>query len=181
MEVYQEFVEDTTAWSKLTHQTLHNYFLIEQIVHEFGDTDLKKSMEDYKERLNTFRCKAYLCNFANTFTKINTLISEEYLYLLTMELNQQWEKCTLESLEIVTKEFASKHSIPLHALTLKEIKLDTMLASWAVATVVSSSLKENMNNIDQSEFCKEYGILSIMLCPPALPKRSPFTQRKKEY
>ena len=111
MAVHKEFLEKiahgfdkyTTMdqlWLQLTkYWNFLNYFLLEQVVCKFGDADLKTSMEDYASKLKAFRCKTRLCDFAQSWTKINRNLSEDDLRLLAARLDLSWEECTLEDLE----------------------------------------------------------------------------------
>ena len=150
------------VWFKLaTYWNFLNYFLLEQVVCEFGDQNLQYSMEDYKSKLKVFRCNTSLHDFAKNSTKISADLTLENFYLLAMKLKMNWDKCTLEDLENLTGKFTHKLFLSPFSLTLKEIKPGCIHVTWAIPAVIGESLKENMENTDMREFCKEHGITSI--------------------
>ena len=150
------------VWFKLsTYWNFLNYFLLEQVVCEFGDRNIKDSMEDYKSKLKVFRCNTCLHDFAKYSTKISADLTVEDFHLLSMKLKKNWEKCTLEDLENLTGKFTHKLFVSSFSLTLKEIKPGCIHVTWTIPGVIGESLKENMENTDMWEFCKEHGITSI--------------------
>ena len=111
MAVHREFIEkmnlelrkDSTlinVWVRLTtYWNFLNYFLLEQVVIEHGTDDLRKAMKEYEEKVNKFRCRTRLSDFAKYFSKISSKEFKENLSLLKAKLDQRWDKCTLEDLD----------------------------------------------------------------------------------
>ena len=154
------------VWVKLSiYWNFLNYFLLEQVVCEFGNQNLKECMEDYKSKLKVFRSNTCLHEFAKYSTKISTDLTVKDFHLLAMKLKKNWEKCTLEDLENLTGKFTHKLFVSPFSLTLKEIKPGCIHVTWAIdiPAVIRASLKENMENTDMREFCKEHGITSITI------------------
>ena len=130
MELHKDFLEriiseigkESTVgkvWVRLsTYWNFLNYFLLEQVVCEFGDQNLKDSMEDYKSKLYVFRCTTLLRDFAKYSVKISTHLTEEKFNLLAAKLNQNWEECTLEDLENLKGKITHKLFISSFCLTL---------------------------------------------------------------
>ena len=76
------------VWFKLaTYWNFLNYFLLEQVVCEFGDQNLQYSMEDYKSKLKVFRCNTSLHDFAKYSTKISADLTLEKFSLLAITGN----------------------------------------------------------------------------------------------
>ena len=95
------------VWFKLsTYWNFLNYFLLEQVICEFGDRNIKDSMEEYKSKLKVFLCNTCLHDFAKYSTKIRADLTVEDFHLLAMKLKKNWEKCTLEDLENLTGKFS---------------------------------------------------------------------------
>ena len=150
------------VWLKLsTYWNFLNYFLLEQVICEFGDRNIKDSMEDYKSELKVFRCNTCLHDFAKYSTKISADLTVEDFHLLAMKLKKNWEKCTLEDLENLTGKFTHKLFVSPFSLTLTKMKPGCIHVTWTIPAVIGESLKENMENTDMREFCKEHGITSI--------------------
>ena len=150
------------VWLKLsTYWNFLNYFLLEQVICEFGDRNIKDSMEDYKSKLKVFRCNTCLHDFAKYSTTISADLTVEDFHLLAMKLKKNWEKCTLEDLENLTGKFTHKLFVSPFSLTLREMKPGCIHVTWTIPAVIGESLKENMENTDMRDFCKEHGITSI--------------------
>ena len=140
-----------------------NYSLLEQVVFDYGDEDLKTDMEDYKKELKEFRCRTRLCDFAKYSVKINEDLSEQNLKNFTIKLGGSWDECTLEYLENLAEKISQKFFLPSFSLVLKDIKLGCISVTWAVPAMIAVSLKENIENTDMGEFCKEHGIMAISI------------------
>ena len=140
-----------------------SYSLLEQVVFDYGDEDLKTDMEDYKKELKEFRCRTRLCDFAKYSIKINENLSEQNLKNFTIKLGQSWDECTLENLENLAEKVSQKFFLPSFSLVLKDIKPGCISVTWAVPAMIAVSLKENIENSDMGEFCKEHGIMAISI------------------
>ena len=140
-----------------------SYSLLEQVVCDYGDEDLKTDMEDYKKELKQFRCRTRLCDFAEYSIKINENLSEQNLKRFTIKLGQSWDECTLEYLENFSEKISRKFFLPPFSLVLQDIKPGCISVTWAVPAMIAVSLKENIENTDMGEFCKEHGIMAISI------------------
>ena len=160
-KVYDEITQDTMVvniWLKFsTNWNFFNYFLLEQVILEFGDTSLQAKMRDYKRTIRHFQQNTHLRDFANYSATINKNLSEN-LSLLAIRFEEHWDEYTLEDLEKFENIFTHQLFLPsTFALTLKEMKPGCI----HVPAVSGASLKEKMENADMREFCKEHGITSI--------------------
>ena len=140
-----------------------SYSLLEQVVCDYGDEDLKTDMEDYKKQLKQFRCATRLCDFAKYSVKIDENLSEQNLKRFTIKLGQRWDECTLEYLENLSEKISQRFFLPSFSLVLQEIKPGCINVTWAVPAMIAVSLKENIENTDMGEFCKEHGIMTISI------------------
>ena len=140
-----------------------SYSLLEQVVCDYGDEDLKTDMEDYIKELKEFRCRTRLCDFAKYSVKINEDLSEQNLKDLTIKYHQSWDECTLEYLENFSEKISQKFFLPSFSLVLQDIKLGCISVTWAVPEMIAVSFKENIENSDMGEFCKEHGIMAISI------------------
>ena len=163
--VNAELHKDSTLiniWIKLNrYWNFLNYFLLEQVVHKFGDNTLKEDMEEYKKRLKHFRCSTKLRDFAKYSTKINKDLSEENMSLLVMKLEKHWDECTLEDLENFTEKFTHKLFVSEFSLVLKEVKPGCIQVTWSLHSALVASLKEKTE--DLREFCEEHEIMRISI------------------
>ena len=140
-----------------------SYSLLEQVVCDYGDEDLNTDMEDYKKELKEFRCRTRLCDFAKYSIKINENLSEQNLKRFTIKLGQSWDECTLEYLENLSEKISQKFFLPSFSLVLQDIKPGCISVTWAVPAMIAVSLKENIENTDMGEFCKEHVIMAISI------------------
>ena len=165
--IYSEITKDSTVlkvWMRLsTYWNFLNYPLLEKVVIKFGDEELKTDMEDYKKELKEFRCRTRLCDFAKYSITINVHLSEQNLKKLTIKLHQHWETCTLEDLEKLTGKITQKFFLPSFTMSLSEMEQACIIVTWAVPAMIAVSLKENIENSDMGEFCKEHGIMAISI------------------
>ena len=165
--IYSEITKDSTVlkvWMRLsTYWNFLNYPLLEKVVIKFGDEELKTDMEDYKKELKEFRCRTRLCDFAKYSITINENLSEQNLKKLTIKLHQRWETCTLEDLEKLTGKITQKFFLPSFTMSLSEMEQACIIVTWAVPAMIAVSLKENIENTDMGEFCKEHGIMDISI------------------
>ena len=152
------------VWLSLSkHWNFLSYSLLEQVVCDYGDEDLKTDMEDYKKQLKQFRCATRLCDFAKYSVKINENLSEQNLKCFTIKLGQSWDECTLEDLENLSEKISQRFFLPPFSLVLHDINPGCINVTWAVPVMITVSLKENIENTDMGEFCKEHGIMAISI------------------
>ena len=104
-----------------------------------------------------------MCDFAKYSVKVNEDLSEQNLKNFTIKLGQSWDECTLENLENLAEKISQKFFLPSFSLVLKDIKLGCISVTWAVPAMIAVSLKENIENTDMGEFCKEHGIMAISI------------------
>ena len=153
-----------SIWCELNNYwNFMNYTLLENLVNKFGDKDLISKMQDYKKDLKEFRNKTRLCDFTNYCTKYNKKVSEDDFKELVFKLNQSWEKCTLENLEMLQESITHKFFLPSFSMTIKEIGSGSIIVKWSIPTEIATSLEKSLEKTDIREFCKENEIESIIL------------------
>ena len=153
-------LQELRMWLSLSHYwNFLSYSLLEQVVCDYGDEELKTDMEDYKKELKEFRCRTRLCDFA-TSLKIKgnfsgPLIQKE----LTIQFLQSWDKCTLENLESLSENISHKFCL-FDFLVLQNIKpaAGCITVTYAVSAMFAFS---NMEIYDIDQFCKENEIMAI--------------------
>ena len=165
--IYMELSKEPSllkVWFSLSqYWNFLSYSLLEQVVCDYGDEDLKIDMEDYKKQLKQFRCATRLCDFAKYSVKIDENLSEQNLKHFTIKLGQSWDECTLEYLENLSEKISQRFFLPSFSLVLHDIKPGCINVTWAVPAMIAVSLKENIENTDMGEFCKEQGIVAISI------------------
>ena len=163
-----EFVEkDTTIeriWMKLSeYWDFLNYTLLENLVHKFCDHTLKANMEEYVKGLKRFRTKTLLCEFTQYCNKINKELPEHDLREVVVKLKKHWDECTLEDLEELKENITQQFFLPSFVMRLKSIKPGSIVVTWTIPMFIASALRQNIQNMDISEFCKENEIERILI------------------
>ena len=172
-ERHQEFLEknycflisDATRiediWMKLSQYWNYlNFSLLEDLVTMFCGESLIAKMEEYKKKLEDFRCKTRLCVFAKT--KHKRLLAGENLKEFVVKYNEDWTKCTLQDLENWKESLIQELLLPSFALDPTEIDKSCISITWAVPAVFTPSLMEKLKTLDEN-FCKEHKIMSLTL------------------
>ena len=151
-------------WTRLSgHWDFLNYTLLENLVYEFGDCTLKADMGDYMKRLKSFRSSTRICDFAKYHSKVNKQISEQDFQDLTTESKLSWSESTLEDLEKVKENLTQRFTLPSFVVSLKDVQQGSIRVIWRLPTLIASGLRENIKNMDISEFCKENRIERILI------------------
>jgi len=195
-KLHEEFLED--IWSQIGDATIEdvwyklgkywdflNYSLLEHLVKKFGDEALKARMKTYKKKLENFLSKTRLCDFIEHFKHVNKSLVRENFWMFEVKLKKDWEECTLEDLEHVKRNITQKLFFPSFSLVLKDFNSGCVSVTWAIPAVFATSLMENMESMDLSNFCEEHGIISMVIdgvefYPPLGPNNNPDTNPKKE-
>ena len=74
-------------WQRLsTFWTFHHYSLLEQLVFRFGDANLRARLMEYSQRLEEFRSKTLLRDFAMYSIKISKFLSDTEFSDIVIEL-----------------------------------------------------------------------------------------------
>ena len=140
-----------------------NYTLLEYLIHEFCSSNevLVGMMNDYKARLNEFRCNTLLCEFAEEFKSVNKCLVD--MKKLQVVLDKDWEECTLEDLENWQKNITQKLLLPSFVMILQDINSGSVSVTWAIPTVYAIPLIETLKTTDMKEFCKDHRIISLRI------------------
>ena len=168
--VYRAFLDITTSkassveeiWARLCgHWNCFNPSLLGHVVAKFGDEALRADVEDYKKNLKSFQKKTTLHTFANT-TMQNMLTSD--CKELAFVLKWNWNETTFQDLDSLVEKITQSLHLPKFLLTLQDVtKQGCIYVTWAIPAVIGASLKENMENTDMKELCKEHEITSITI------------------
>ena len=148
-------------WMKLSNYWNYlNFSLLEDVVTMFCGKSLIAIMEEYKKKLEDFRCKTRLCVFAKT--KHKCLLAGENLNEFVVKYNKNWTECTLQDLENWKESLTQKLSLPAYALDPTEINVGCVSITWAIPAIFTPSLMEKLETLDKN-FCKEHKIMSLTL------------------
>ena len=161
IEVYKN---TSSIWHRLnTYWDFLNYTLIENLVKEFGDSDLISRMQDYKKDLKEFRHKTRLCDFAKYHTEYTKQVTEGDLKEFVVKLKKYKDEYSLEDLEKLKEDITHKFLVPSFVMTIRALGNNPLIITWSIPTLIATSLQRNLENIDIREFCKGNGIKSIHL------------------
>ena len=150
-------VED--MWCKLSdYSNFLNYTLVEHMIKKFGGRDLLETMKAYKRKLEIFRSKTRLCDFAIIFKGI-TKCKE---VLMEVKFDKNWETCTLQDMEEWKESLTQKLLLPSFTVNPKDISTGCVSITWAIPAMFTPSLVEKLKTLDKN-FCKEHKIMSLTL------------------
>ena len=164
-QIEDELEKESTIdciWYKLSkYWNFLNYTLLENLIHHLDDHALKRKMDDYLSSLKEFQCSTRLCDFAKCCLAIEKRPSEADLKKFVIDLNLEWETCTLEKLEELKGHIIRKFLLPSFALILEKVSHGSLIITWLLPAKIVLRLMETLENIDTGEFCKEHRINSI--------------------
>ena len=164
MDFVEKDITIRKIWMKLSeYWDFLNYTLLENLVHKFGDHTLKVDMEDYVKDLKRFRTKTRLCEFTQYCNKIDKELPEHDLREFVIKLKQRWDECTLEDLEELKENITQQFFLPSFVVRIRSIKPGSIVVTWTIPTLIASALRENIKNMDISEFCKENDIECFLI------------------
>ena len=150
-------VED--MWCKLCdYSNFLNYTLVEHTIKKFGDGDLLETMKAYKRKLEIFRSKTRLCDFAIIFKGI-TKCKE---VLMKVKFDKNWETCTLQDMEEWKESLTQKLLLPSFTVNPKDISTGCVSITWAIPAMFTPSLVGKLKTLDKN-FCKKHKIMSLTL------------------
>ena len=145
-----------------------NPSLLGHIIERLDDEALKTDMEDYKKKLKSFKTKTQL----NDMVKLTSQESSEETFTpLAVNLNEAWNKRTLEDLETLATKITERFHLPKFLMLLQQITKP--IVTWAIPAVFGSVAKEKVETANTRAFCTSNGIISIAVdgvevkCAPA--------------
>jgi len=109
-------------WFKLCkYWNFLNFDLLEHVVNKFGSPDLKHQMKSYVCDLQKFRRATRLCDFVDCWPVIGEAPPTSDLRNYVVEMQLDWDRCTLEDLETFKGCISHKFFLPDFPLRLREI------------------------------------------------------------
>ncbi len=147
-------------WDELSNYwNYFNYGLLEHVVSQFGDGDLKQKMESYVSEMNSFKKRTRLSEYVK-----NPQCSDHTLKEFEVQIKHP--DCTLWQVEEkFMRPIASKLTIPKQLMVIfKETTEDCICITWLIPPSISfeSSLKNTLFKTS-SAFFKRKGIIAIIL------------------
>ena len=137
-----------------------NFSLLEDVIKTFCREALMARMEEYKKKLEDFRCKTRLCVFAETEQKC--LLAGENLKEFVVKHDKNWTMCTLQDLENWKKSLTKTLLLPPFALKPRKISTGCVSITWAIPTMFTTSVAEKLKTLDMTDFCSEHKIMSLI-------------------
>ena len=137
-----------------------NFSLLEDVIKTFCREALMARMEEYKKKLEDFRCKTRLCVFAET--EQICLLAGENLKEFVVKHDKNWTMCTLQDLENWKKSLTETLLLPSFAVKPRKISTGCVSITWAIPAMFTPSLVEKLKTLDKN-FCKEHKIMSLTL------------------
>ena len=139
-----------------------NYGLLERVITKFGSEDLKQKMQDYVEKLSTFKQTTRLCDFIEYCPCKDELPSEEDLKKVVVKIQKEWSHCTLQDVELFKKDLINKFFLPEYEMLLGKAEKGCVCVTWLTSPSIATLLQQNLKNIE-TEFYKKHGIDEVTI------------------
>ena len=110
-------------WCKLcNYWNFLNFDILEHVVNKFGSPDLKHQMKSYVCDLQKFRRATRLCDFVHCWPVVGETPPTSHLRTFAVEMQLDWDRCTLEDLERLKGVITHKLFLPDFILPLEKIE-----------------------------------------------------------
>ena len=150
-------------WMKLSsYWDYLNFSLLEHVIKMFCSETLMARMEEYKKKLEVFRCKTRLCAFAQHYKNRQKCLLGNELKEFVIKHDKKWTECTLQDLENWKESLTQKLLLPSFVVNPKDISTGSVSITWAIPAMFTPSLVEKLETLDEN-FCKEHKIMSLTL------------------
>ncbi len=136
-----------------------NYGLLEHVVTQFGDSDLKQKMESYVSKLDTFKQKTKLIDFVQNHHMLDHMRKQVKLKQLVVTYEcPDWSCCTLSQVEELTRALMNDLQIPKESLFDVKIPIDACVSvTWIIPQSAVSAMEGRMFHTP-CDFFKSKGI-----------------------
>ena len=150
-------------WSRLTiYWDFLNYRLLEHVVRNFGNEDLKDQMQDYVDELSAFKKTTRLCDFINSWPCKDDRPPEEGLRKVVVKMHQEWTQCTLQDVESFKMALIHKLFLPEFELILQKAEEGCVCVTWLTSPSIATLLQQNLTNIE-TEFFTELKVKALTI------------------
>ncbi len=142
-----------------------NYGLLEHVIQQFGDGDLKQKMETYVNQLDGFKQSTKLCDFVQNHHNMldHTKRLDELKQLVVKYERPDWACCTLSQVEMLKRLIVTKLYIPKEFLVDAKIPINGFVSvTWFIPPSVVSAMEGHLIDIPY-EFFKNERITEITL------------------
>lgn len=140
-----------------------DYALLEHIIHKFGSKQLQRNMEKYVADVTCFSKQATISHLIKYWPgRTNT--PPKYCELMT-KINKDPDRCTLEELNTLRKEFHEHFLPPLSefALMLCTLSNGSIVVKWLIAVDLVPALMSEVEKAENSVFFKDHSIESVQV------------------
>ena len=149
------------------YSTYLNYTLVDHLINEFGNEDLKKKMKDYITDIGEFRRNTSLHLFsrseaANARLTISHDESTNVEMLIT-EHNFKTSSATLEEVEIFRKEFARQYNLEDFVVMLIRVTEGSIILTWVIPKFVARIIRQTSKSVDFMSLHVERSLTCVKL------------------
>ena len=139
-----------------------NYGLLEHVIINFGSDGLKQQMQDYVDKLSTFKQTTRLCDFIQSWPCRDDGPPEDLLKKVVVKMNHEWSQCTLQDVESFKKALVHKFFLPKFDILLQKAEKGCVCVTWLTSPSTATLLQQNLANIE-TEFFKKHGIDAVTI------------------
>ena len=119
-----------------------NCGLLSEIIHRFGDREMKQLMEEYLAKLMNFREHTKLGEFVDKWVGNNHHDYEEF----ATEMGENWRERTLQDLEKFRIQWSRQHLFTDYAIVIKKVTTGSVTVVWGLhrSIAIAASLFEDV-------------------------------------
>ena len=110
-----------------------NCGLLSEIIRRFGDSEMKRLMEEYLAKLTNFREHTKLGEFVDKWIGKNHHDYEEF----ATKMGENWRERTLEDLEKFRIQWSRRHSFTDYATVIKTVTAGCVTVVWGLHRSIS--------------------------------------------
>ncbi len=120
-----------------------NYGLLEHVVSQFGDDRLKQMMESYVSKLDSFKQKTKLCDFAQNHHMLDHMRRMDNLKQLVVQYEcPDWSSCTLSQVEELKRAVMKDLQIPKEFLVDVKVPVNGCVSvTWFIPASAVSAME----------------------------------------
>ena len=155
-----------------------NYGLLEHVINKCGSEELKQKMQEYVDKLSTFKQTTRLCDFIESWPCRDDGPPEDRLKKVVVKMKHEWSQCTLQDVESFKKALVHKFFLPEFDIILQNVERGCVCVTWLTSPSIATLLQQNLANIE-TEFFKKHGINAVTIEPQESEKPSVGTLPEK--
>ena len=139
-----------------------NYGLLQHVINKCASENLKQQMQDYVDKLSTFKQTTRLCDFIESWPCRDDGPPEDRLKKVVVKMKHEWSRCTLHDVESFRKALVHKFFLPEFDILLQKAERGCVSVTCLTSPSIATLLQQNLANIE-TEFFKKHDINAVTI------------------